>query len=101
MVPTLACTPATLRVSLAWEPTGQVTRERNQVTFFTGGGSPVPPNFEHSLRCQFHMLPSRSVDATVSGRIDGLPFPLGELQSAKLGFAGWTANAPEGACVDD
>lgn len=96
------CTPITIRISLQWLPTGEIiASERNQMIFLTGG-SPVPPNFDHALRCQLHQLPLKFVGATVSGQIDGLSKPVlpSDFTHSAIWRQGASYNGTDIGCLD-
>jgi hypothetical protein len=73
------CVPATLRIALDWQSSGDVSRSPGVIYH----QSPVAPD----ERCLEHVLPYRStLNATVTGQMDGLSAPLGEVIVAFMGF---------------
>jgi hypothetical protein len=80
-----SCAPTSLRIALEWQSGGDVVRTPGIVYH----QSPVAPD----QRCLQHWLPYRATplyvnNATVTGQIDGLPAPLGDLTfpGAFMGF---------------
>jgi hypothetical protein len=79
------CVPTSLSIALDWQSGGEVVRYPNSVSH----QSPVEPE----ERCLQHYLLRRATplyvnNATVTGRIDGLPAPLGDLTGAFMQFGG-------------
>jgi hypothetical protein len=73
------CVPTTLRIALEWRSSGDVSRSPGVLYH----QSPVAPE----ARCLEHVLPYRSTsNAAVTGQVDGLSAPLGELTGASMGF---------------
>jgi hypothetical protein len=89
---TETCTPPTaLDVSLDLEGTGDVARSPSRTYRYS---------YEPGQRCLVHYNPDRSREANASGRIDGLPAPLGGLQEATLFFGGTVTIGTDQGCYD-
>jgi len=76
----------------AWQSSGDVSHSPSFVSHQS--------DYAPAARCLQHILPYRSTSATVTGRIDGLSDPLGELTLGYMQFGEVIEHGTVPSCFD-